>query len=279
MAKPRTVFKLESKYLPFLTDRELEILRDDKNCNKHLTYREDMTLIGSRANAVLDGRTVEEFISELESKLAAFNAKYSCDKDLAVRVESDRLFIKFAYNEQLKNELKKELGAKWHADSKEWSVSLENEVAANEIVKKHLGKGFLKEEGAEAEVEGEKAEEIKEVICTSEELKAKYNNKLFMVDAYTIGLLLGDKFRKFIPCTVDGMEAQLYDFDDIALLHLGAYHGMCLKKFRVTNTDVNWNFEEKAKRVFHDRKLSKEDRVDRIKELLNRYLDGLRELQ
>ena len=146
MAKPRTVFKLEDKYLPFLTNRELEILRDDKNCNKHLTYKEDMTLIGSKANAVLDGRTVEEFISELESKLAAFNSKYSCDKDLAVRVDGNRLFIKFAYNEKLKDELKKELGAKWHPDSREWSVSLENETEANEIVKKHLNKSFLKEE-------------------------------------------------------------------------------------------------------------------------------------
>jgi hypothetical protein len=279
MAKPRTVFKLESKYLPFLTDRELEILKNDENCNKHLTYKEDMTMIGSRANAVLDGRTVEEFISELESKLAAFNAKYSCDKDLAVRVDGDRLFIKFAYNEQLKNELKKELGAKWHADSKEWSVSLENETAANEIIKKHLNKGFLKEEAAEVVKEEEEEEVAEEIICTSEELKAKYNNKLFMVDAYTIGLLLGDKFRKFTPCTVDGMEAHLYDFGDIALLHLGAYHGMCLKKFRTTNTDVNWEYEEKAKRIYHDRNLSKEDRAEQIKGLLNNYLDGLRELQ
>ena len=278
MAKPRTVFKLESKYFPFLTDRELEILREDKSCNEHLTYKEDMTLIGSRANAILDGRTVEEFITELENKLAAFNSKYSCDKDLAVRVDGDRLFIKFAYNEQLKNELKKSLSAKWHADSKEWSVSLADEAAANEIVKKHLGKGFLKEEGAEAESEEEKAE-TKEIICTSEELKAKYNNKLYMLDVYTIGILLGDKFRKFTPCVVDGMEAQLYDFGDIALLHLGAYHGMCLKKFRTTNTDVNWEYEEKAKRIYHDRNLSKEDRAEQIKGLLNNYLDGLRELQ
>ncbi len=280
MAKPRTVFKLESKYFPFLTDRELEILRDDKSCNEHLTYKVDVTLIGSRANAVLDGRTVEEFVSELESKLADFNSKYSCDKDLAVRIENDRLFIKFAYNEQLKNELKKSLSAKWHADSKEWSISLADEAAANEIVKKHLGKGFLKEEEVtETEVKEEAAEDIKEVICTSEDLKAKYSGKLFMVDAYTIGLLLGDKFRKFSPCTVDGMEAHLYDFGDIALLHLGAYHGMCLKKFRTTNTDVNWNFEEKAKRIYHNKNLSKEDRAEQIKELLNRYLDGLRELQ
>lgn len=277
MAKPRTVFKLESKYFQFLTNEELEILREDKSCNEHLTYKEDMTLIGSRANAILDGRTVEEFISELESKLAAFNARYSCDKDLAVRVDADRLFIKFAYNEQLKNELKKELGAKWHADSKEWSVALADEAVANEIVKKHLGKGFLREE--KAEVESKKEEKAEEIICTSEDLKAKYSGKLFMVDAYTIGLLLGDKFRKFAPCTVDGMEAHLYDFGDIALLHLGAYHGMCLKKFRTTNTDVNWEYEEKAKRIYHDRNLSKEDRAEQIKGLLNNYLNGLRELQ
>ena len=140
MAKPRTVFKLESKYFPFLTDRELEMLKNDKNCNKHLTYKEDVTLIGAIANTILDGRTVEEFITELENKLVAFNAKYSCDKDLAVRVDGDRLFIKFAYNEQLKDELKKKLGAKWHADSREWSVVLVNENEANEIVKKYLKK-------------------------------------------------------------------------------------------------------------------------------------------
>ena len=78
-------------------------------------------------------------------------------------MDGDRLFIKFAYNEQLKDELKKSLSAKWHANSKEWSVSLENETAANEIVKKHLNKGFLKEEAAaEAEGKEEKAE-VKEV--------------------------------------------------------------------------------------------------------------------
>ena len=275
----RVRLEIESKYFPYLTSEEIAYLSDRLRDKYFYQSKRDICTVGTLAE-ILKGRTAEEFIADLDNRMNTFNSKYSCDKSLSVRVDGDRLFIKFAYNEQLKNELKKELGAKWHADSKEWSISLADEAAANEIVKKHLGKGFLKEEAAEVESKKEEKAEPKENnTYTCEELKAKYNNKLFMVDAYTIGLLLGDKFRKFIPCTVDGMEAQLYDFDDIALLHLGAYHGMCLKKFRVTNTDVNWNFEEKAKRVFHDRKLSKEDRVDQIKELLNRYLDGLRELQ
>ena len=272
----RVRLTIESKYFPFLTSEEIEYLGDRLRDKYFYQSKRDICTVGMLTE-ILKGRTAEEFIADLDNRMNTFNAKYSCDKDLAVRVDGDRLFIKFAYNEQLKNELKKELGAKWHADSKEWSVALADEAVANEIVKKHLGKGFLRE--GKAEVESKKEEKAEEIICTSEDLKAKYSGKLFMVDAYTIGLLLGDKFRKFTPCTVDGMEAQLYDFGDIALLHLWAYHGMCLKKFRTTNTDVNWEYEEKAKRIYHDSKLSKEDRVEQIKSLLNNYLDGLRELQ
>ena len=273
----RVRLEIESKYFPYLTSEEIAYLSDRLRDKYFYQSKRDICTVGMLTE-ILKGRTAEEFIADLDNRMNTFNAKYSCDKDLAVRVDGDRLFIKFAYNEQLKNELKKELGAKWHADSKEWSVSLTDEAAANEIAKKHLGKGFLKEEGAaEAEVKEEEVAETKEIVCTSEELKAKYNGKLYMLDVYTIGILLGDKFRKFIPCVVDGMEAQLYDFGDVALLHLGAYHGMCLKKFCTTNTDVNWEYEEKAKRIYHDKKLSKEDRVEQIKGLLNNYLDGLRE--
>ena len=272
----RVRLTIESKYFPYLTSEEIAYLSDRLRDKYFYQSKRDICTVGMLTE-ILKGRTAEEFIADLDNRMNTFNSKYSCDKSLSVRVDGDRLFIKFAYNEQLKNELKKELGAKWHADSKEWSVALADEVAANEIVKKHLGKGFLREE--KAEVESKKEEKAEEIICTSEDLKAKYSGKLFMVDAYTIGLLLGDKFRKFIPCVVDGMEAHLYDFGDIALLHLGAYHGMCLKKFRTTNTDVNWNFEEKAKRIYHDKNLSKDDRVEQIKDLLNNYLNGLRELQ
>ena len=271
----RVRLEIESKYFPYLTSEEIAYLSGRLRDKYFYQSKSDICTVGMLTE-LLKGRTAEEFIADLDNRMNTFNAKYSCDKNLAVRVDGDRLFIKFAYNEQLKNELKKSLGAKWHADSKEWSVALADEAAANEIAKKHLGKGFLNEE--KAETKEEKAE-TKEIICTSEELKAKYNNKLFMVDAYTIGILLGDRFRKFSTCVVDGMEAHLYNFGDIALLHLGAHHGACLKKFRTTNTDVNWEYEEKAKRLYHNKNLSKEDRVEQIKELLNRYLDRLRELQ
>ena len=100
-----------------------------------------------------------------------------------------------------------------------------------------------------------------------------------MVDAYIIGILLGDKFNKFTPCMIDGMEAHLYAFDDIALIDMGVYHGMCLRKFHAVNTDTSCEYEERAKRIYHDKKLNKEYRANQIKDLLNNYLDGLRELQ
>lgn len=274
MAKPRTVFKLESKYFPFLTDRELEILRDDKSCNEHLTYKEDMTLIGSRANAVLDGRTVEEFISELDNKLAAFNSKYSCDKDLAVRVDGDRLFIKFAYNEQLKNELKKELGAKWHADSKEWSVALADEVAANEIVKKHLGKGFLKEEAAEVESKKEEKAEPKENnTYTCEELASNYS-KVFLVDPYHIIHLLGLKYHDCIKCVVDNRRATIHEVGDIALLDFPD----CLlpdnaKAFIKPKVELNDSYNKKALA------LSVAGKESEIGKLLEDYIEELKKLQ
>lgn len=275
MAKPRTVFKLESKYFQFLTNEELEILKNDKSCNEHLTYKEDMTLIGSKANAVLNGRTVEEFISELESKLAAFNSKYSCDKSLSLRVDGDRLFIKFAYNEQLKNELKKELGAKWHADSKEWSISLADEVAANEIVKKHLGKGFLKEEAAEVESKKEeKAEEIKESnTYTCEELASKYS-KVFLVDPYHIIHLLGLKYHDCIKCVVDNRRATIHEVGDIALLDFPD----CLipdnaKAFIKPKVELNDRYCKEALA------LSVAGKESEIDGLLKEYIEELKKLQ
>lgn len=274
MAKPRTVFKLESKYFQFLTDRELEILRNDKNCNKHLTYKEDMTLIGAIANTILDGRTVEGFINELESKLAAFNAKYSCDKSLSVRVDEDRLFIKFAYNEQLKNELKKSLSAKWHADSKEWSISLADEVAANEIVKKHLGKGFLKEEAAEVESKKEEKAEPKENnTYTCEELASRYS-KVFLVDPYHIIHLLGLKYHDCVKCVVDNRRATIHEIGDIALLDFPD----CLlpdnaKAFVKPKFELNDSYNKKALA------LSVAGKESEIGKLLEDYIEELKKLQ
>lgn len=272
----RTVMTIEFKYVQFLTDRELEILKNDKNYNKHLTYKEDMTLIGSRANTILNGRTVEGFINELESKLAAFNAKYSCDKDLAVRVESDRLFIKFAYNEQLKNELKKELGAKWHADSKEWSVSLENETAANEIVKKHLNKGFLKEEKEIAETENEVAtstmprvEENKAYTC--DEIARKFDG-VFLVDPYHIINLLKSKYYKGIKCTVDNKQAIIYDLRDIALLDFPrGIKPDSANIFKKPGIDLNDKYNKKALKLY-----GKSESVN--DELLAGYIEELKKL-
>lgn len=141
----RVRLTIESKYFPFLTSEEIEYLGDRLRDKYFYQSKRDICTVGMLTE-ILKGRTAEEFIADLDNRMNTFNAKYSCDKGLAVRVDGDRLFIKFAYNEQLKNELKKELGAKWHPDSREWSVSLENETEANEIVKKHLNKSFLKEE-------------------------------------------------------------------------------------------------------------------------------------
>jgi hypothetical protein len=272
----RTVFKLESKYVQFLTDRELEILKNDKNCNKHLTYKEDMTLIGAIANTILDGRTVEEFISELESKLAAFNAKYSCEKDLSVRIVNDRLYIKFAYNEALKNELKKALNAKWHAESKEWSVSLENEIAANEIVKKHLDKGFLKEEKEMTETENDVAtstmtrvEENKAYTC--EEIAHKFDS-VFLVDPYHIMHLLKSKYYEGIKCTVDNKQALIYDLGDIALLDFPrGIKPEGANIFKKPDIDLNDKYNKKALKLY-----GKSESVN--DELLMAYIEDLKKL-
>lgn len=270
----RTVFKLESKYFPFLTDRELEILKNDKNCNKHLTYKEDMTLIGAIANTLLDGRTVEEFISELESKLAAFNAKYSCDKDLSVRIVNDRLFIKFAYNEQLKNELKKALNAKWHAESREWSVSLDDENKANDIVNKHLNKGFLKEEIAETENEVatstmSSVEENKAYTC--DEIARKFDS-VFLVDPYHIMHLLKSKYYEGIKCTVDNKQALIYDLGDVALLDFPrGIKPDSANIFKKPSVDLNDRYNKKALKIY-----SKSESVN--DELLAAYIEELKKL-
>lgn len=161
----RTRLLIESKYFPFLTTEERDYIGKRIGDKFFYQYKnKDICTVGILAE-ILKGRTADEFVADLESRMDAFNKKYSCNKELSVRVDSDRLFIKLAYNEQLKNELKKELSAKWHADSKEWSVPLADEVAANDIVKKHLGKGFLKVE-PEAEVAETEAVPKKEVAET-----------------------------------------------------------------------------------------------------------------
>ena len=140
----RTKLVIESKYFPFLTTEEKNYLGERIGDKFFYQYKnKDICTVGILAE-ILKGRTADEFVADLESRMNAFNSKYSCDKELTVRIDADRLFIKFAYNEGLKNELKKELGAKWHAESKEWSILSVDEVAANKIVKKHLDKGFLK---------------------------------------------------------------------------------------------------------------------------------------
>lgn len=272
----RTVFKLESKYFPFLTDRELEILKNDKNCNKHLTYKEDMTLIGAIANTILDGRAVEEFISELESKLAAFNAKYSCDKDLSVRIVDGRLYIKFAYNEALKNELKKALKAKWHAESREWSVSLDDENKANDIVNKHLNKGFLKEEKEMTETENDVAtstmsrvEENKAYTC--DEIARKFDG-VFLVDPYHIINLLKSKYYEGIKCTVDNKQALIYDLGDTALLDFPrGIKPDSANIFKKPSIDLNDKYNKKALKIY-----SKSESVN--DELLAAYIEELKKL-
>lgn len=272
----RTVFKLESKYVQFLTDRELEILKNDKNCNKHLTYKEDMTLIGAIANTILDGRTVEEFISELESKLAAFNVKYSCDKDLSVRIVDGRLYIKFAYNEALKNELKKALNAKWHAESREWSVSLDDENKANDIVKKHLNKGFLKEENEIAETENEVAtstmsrvEENKAYTC--DEIARKFDG-VFLVDPYHITHLLKSKYYEGTKCTVDNKQALIYDLGDTALLDFPrGIKPEGANIFKKPGIDLNDKYNKKALKLY-----GKSESVN--DELLAAYIEELKKL-
>lgn len=149
----RTRLRIESRFFPFLTSEEKEYIGERVGDKFFYQYKnKDVCTVGILAE-ILKGRTADEFVADLESRMNAFDSKYSCDKDLAVRIDNDKLFIKFTYNEQLKNELKKELDAKWHADSKEWSINLEDENKANGIVKKHLSKGFLKVEAVEGVAE------------------------------------------------------------------------------------------------------------------------------
>lgn len=269
----RVRLEIESKYFPYLTSEEIAYLSDRLRDKYFYQSKRDICTVGTLAE-ILKGRTAEEFVADLENRMNTFNSKYSCDKSLSVRVDGDRLFIKFAYNEQLKNELKKELGAKWHADSKEWSVSLENEAAANEIVKKHLGKGFLREEGAAAEVEEEKAEEIKESnTYTCEELASKYS-KVFLVDPYHIIHLLGLKYHDCIKCVVDNRRATIHEVGDIALLDFPD----CLlpenaKAFVKPKFELNDSYNKKAL------SLSVAGKESEIDGLLKEYIEELKKLQ
>ena len=268
----RVRLTIESKYFPFLTSEEIEYLGDRLRDKYFYLSKRDICTVGTLAE-ILKGRTAEEFIADLDNRMNTFNSKYSCDKDLAVRVDGDRLFIKFAYNEKLKDELKKELGAKWHADSKEWSISLADEVAANEIVKKHLGKGFLKEEAAEAEVKEEKVEMKENNIYTCEELASKYS-KVFLVDPYHIIHLLGLKYHDCVKCVVDNRRATIHEVGDIALLDFPD----CLlpdnaKAFIKPKVELNDSYNKKAL------SLSVAGRETEIGKLLEDYIEELKKLQ
>ena len=268
----RVRLEIESKYFPYLTSEEIAYLSDRLRDKYFYLSKRDICTVGTLAE-ILKGRTAEEFIADLDNRMNTFNSKYSCDKDLAVRVDGDRLFIKFAYNEQLKNELKKELGAKWHADSKEWSVALADEATANEIIKEHLGKGFLKEKEAAA-AEEEKAEDIKEKNnYTCEELASKYS-KVFLVDPYHIIHLLGLKYHDCIKCVVDNRRATIHKVGDIALLDFPD----CLipdnaKAFIKPKVELNDSYNKKALALAVD---GKETEIDK---LLEDYIEELKKLQ
>ena len=273
MARSRLV--IESKYFPYLTNEEREYIGERIKDKSFYQYNRAICTVGILAE-ILKGRTAEEFVADLESRRNAFNNKYSCDKELSVRIDGDKLFIKFAYNEQLKNELKKSLSAKWHADSKEWSVSLADEVAANDIVKKHLSKGFLKvvpETEPTKTAKDEATETVKENF-TVEDLKAKYEF-IFRVSPSEISILLHNKFNDFIQCKVEGWNAIIYEFEEVALINFPDAiipDNACF--IALPSWQINNRYNKKALEILCDKSIKNRDLE--ISRLLEQYLKEIK---